>query len=99
MNDAIAHRTIWLQPAAPPQPAAGEPCNGCGVCCAAEPCPAGMLASFSRSGPCRLLRWDDSASRYRCGLMGAEGAAPGWRRRLAARWIAAGQGCDCTLQS
>jgi len=37
-------RTIAIHAAAPAKPALGEPCNGCGVCCAAEPCPVGMFA-------------------------------------------------------
>jgi hypothetical protein len=93
----MEHRTVWLQPDAPPQPAPGQPCNGCGVCCAAEPCPLGVLLSRRRRGPCRALQWDEAQARYRCGALAD--AAPGtWREKLARRWIAAGVGCDCTLQ-
>lgn len=87
---------------APPQPAWGEPCNGCGLCCLAEPCPVGMLVSRRRSGPCSALRWDDAGGRYRCGLLTDTAGVTGWRsawwlrgvRAVAQRWIAAGQGCD-----
>jgi hypothetical protein len=96
-------RTILLQPEAAPKPAAGQPCNGCGVCCTLAPCPVGMLYSGRRQGRCHAQRWQAEAARYRCGLL-AEPAAllPAAARplapvlsRLARRWIAAGSGCDC----
>jgi hypothetical protein len=80
-------RVILLHPEAPPKPDPGAPCNGCGVCCAAEPCPVGQLLSLKRRGPCRLLRWE--AGRYRCGAV--------QRLPVLARWISAGSGCDCDL--
>ena len=85
---------IRIHADAPLKPAMGDACNGCGVCCLAEPCPAGMLVSMKQSGACRALRWDAPARRYRCGLMqdGAGGATPwSW---LARRLIASGAGCD-----
>ncbi len=100
----MPHQVILLRPEAPPKPAAGAACNGCGVCCAAEPCPLGMLLSRRRRGACRALLWDDGTRRYRCGAI----AAPrrfvpwlpaAWTRRLAWRWIAAASGCDCDLQA
>ncbi|GAP38438.1 hypothetical protein [Piscinibacter sakaiensis] len=100
-------RVIYLHAEAPPKPAPGRPCNGCGVCCASEPCPLGMLASRRRRGACRLLRWDAGGARYRCGLLDAPGGAAGplrrhvaaaWRRFLARR-IGAGQGCDASLEA
>jgi Fe-S-cluster-containing hydrogenase component 2 len=83
---------IRIHALAPSKPVPGAACNGCGVCCLAEPCPAGMLFSLHRLGPCRALRWEQdeqAAVRYRCGLM-----ANRLLRPLVARWIAAGQGCD-----
>jgi hypothetical protein len=74
---------------APAKPPAGSACNGCGVCCLAEPCPVGIVVSRRRRGPCAALRWD--GTRYRCGMLAD---ATGWRARLLARWIAAGRGCD-----
>lgn len=49
----------------------------------------GMLVSLRRSGPCRGVRWDENARRYRCGLM-----TNALLRPLVQRWIAAGLGCD-----
>jgi hypothetical protein len=84
---------IHVHADAPLKPAIGAACNGCGVCCLAEPCPLGMLLSARRRGACRMLRWDDSTRRYRCGALGS-----GWWRSLARRWISAGSGCDCALE-
>ncbi len=102
-----AHRVVHIHPDAPPQPALGTPCNGCGVCCLAEPCPLGMVISRRRSGACDALRWDDAQALYRCGAISdAAGVlGPRWHwaaqllRRLARRWIAAGIGCDASLRS
>ena len=80
---------IRIHALAAPKPGLGAACNGCGVCCLAEPCPVGRVFSLRRTGACSALRWDEAAARYRCGLM----AQPALRR-LVARWIAAGKGCD-----
>ena len=97
------HRVILLHPAAPAQPGPGEPCNGCGTCCAAEPCPLGMLLSRRRHGACAALAWSEPEARYHCGALAEPGRwlpllPPAWGRVLAKRWIAAGMGCDATLQ-
>jgi len=94
-------RTVWLQPEAPPKPAPGAPCNGCGLCCLAEPCPLGVLLSRRRRGPCAALRWDTAARQYRCSAIteAPPGAWGALSRALARRWIAAGQGCDADLQA
>lgn len=85
---------IRIHADAPLKPAPGAICNGCGVCCLAEPCPVGMLVSLKRSGACRALRWNDAERRYRCGLMqDIAGSRTPWAR-LARRLIAAGAGCD-----
>ncbi|MEX1165924.1 MAG: hypothetical protein WEK74_03490 [Hydrogenophaga sp.] len=102
----MAHRIVHIQPAAPIKPALGEPCNGCGVCCLLEPCPLGQVISLKRSGACDALRWSETESLYRCGVLtDAPGVlGPRWRwaapmlRRLARRWIAAGEGCDASLE-
>ena len=99
-------QVIHIHPEAPSKPALGAPCNGCGVCCLAEPCPLGQVISRKRMGACDALRWDARQRLYRCGaLSDTEGVlGPRWRwaapllRRLAARWIAAGVGCDASLQ-
>lgn len=97
---------IWLHPSAPAKPAVGVACNGCGMCCAAEPCPLGVLLTRRRRGQCRALQWDDTAGHYRCAMLTRPEAVLGWRtpwavwmarrilQRLARRWIAAGTGCD-----
>lgn len=90
---------ILIHPAAPPKPALGAPCNGCGLCCLLEPCPLGMLASRKRTGACVLLRWSDAQGRYLCGAM-VDVPRNGWgrlRQHLARRWIAAGVGCDADM--
>ncbi len=105
-------RTITIHPLAPAKVPEGAACNGCGVCCLYEPCPLGMLLSRRRSGACQALRWQQD--RYRCGVLVDAGgvlaqALPRrvrWLervlasvlRRVGARWIAAGTGCDSSLQ-
>ena len=110
-NDT-AIQVIQIHPQAPAKPDWAAPCNGCGVCCLAVPCPVGMLVSRRRSGPCRALQWQESGKMYRCGLL----QAPSQRLQhfskpmrallllpaallawLARRWISAGSGCDSTL--
>lgn len=89
-----------LRADAPPKPAVGAPCNGCGLCCAAETCPVGMLRFLRRTGPCPALEW--SGDRYRCAFVaGTRRLLPlprAWTVRAAARWIAAGSGCDCRAE-
>jgi hypothetical protein len=97
------HRVIHIHPLAEPKPALGEACNGCGVCCAAEPCPVGMLVSRKREGACAALVWVDDERRYRCGVVSEPQRyikvrwLALWLGRAARRLIAAGKGCDCSL--
>lgn len=109
MPDRIVH----VEPEAPAKPFPGESCNGCGLCCLLEPCPLGVLLSRRRTGACTALRWDGDARQYRCGAMMAPAevvdsfmpaglrwmspAGTAFLKRMAARWIAAGQGCDSWL--
>lgn len=96
-------RIITLQAVPPEKPALGAPCNGCGVCCALETCPAARLLFLQRHGPCRALEWNDAERRYHCGLLRHPEAHIGWlpavlrgaAQHWAARAIAAGIGCDC----
>jgi len=85
MHDQV----IRIHPDAPAKPRSGAACNGCGVCCLAEPCPLGIVVSRRTRGACAALQWD--GLRYRCGLV--ESAGPRLARALR-RWIGAGRGCD-----
>ena len=93
---------IEIHAAAPLKPAVGEPCNGCGVCCAAEPCPVGVFVLLQFRGRCRALLWQPEPGRYVCGMVVRPAeylrwlpARLGpWAGRLFARRIAAGRGCD-----
>lgn len=101
------HTVILIHPAAPAKPEPGQACNGCGVCCAWQPCPLGMLVSRRRSGACLALKWQEADRRYSCAMVAAPAAVlpwlPGWAARvvqgMAKRWIAAGVGCDSDLES
>ncbi|CAA7611695.1 conserved hypothetical protein [Magnetospirillum sp. LM-5] len=79
---------VTLHQDAPAKPAWGQPCNGCGLCCAVTTCPLGRIRFWRIKGPCPALTWDDGGQRYLCRL-----ATNRWTRR----WIAAGIGCDCSL--
>lgn len=96
-------RVIHIQPEAPPKPGLGAPCNGCGVCCLAEPCPLGVLLSRRRRGACVALTWDGAQSRYQCGALLRAQARPAWLAwpavALLKRWIAAGAGCDAEWEA
>jgi len=103
---AIPHtpprRVILLHPSAPPKPDEGQPCNGCGMCCATDPCPLGVWLSRRRHGACAALQWNDAHTLYRCGAIAEPRRwlpwVPGrWAARLARRWVAAAQGCDSDL--
>lgn len=98
---------IHLHRQAPPKPPMGLPCNGCGLCCAAETCPLARLRFLRRQGPCPALEWTAAGptgepARYRCGLLlrprhywpGLPAWAAPLARRLTRRWIAAGSACD-----
>lgn len=94
---------IHLHPQAPPKPASGQPCNGCGLCCAWAPCPLGIWLSRRRSGACVALEWDAAQRLYRCGAVRDPARylrwlPPAWAARLARRWIAAARGCDATIE-
>lgn len=98
---------VRIHLAAPSKPARGAPCNGCGLCCLAEPCPLGMVLSRRRRGACVALRWSAESGRYLCGAVADPASVAGWRHPLAARafaalarrWIAAGAGCDADLSA
>ena len=97
---------IAIHAAAPPKPAPGAPCNGCGVCCAALPCPLSRLLLGHRHGACPALQWRKTDARYFCGMVTEPARFLGWlpqsleafAARRCARWIAAGRGCDSTIE-
>jgi hypothetical protein len=108
-------QVIHIHSKAPEKPALGRVCNGCGLCCLAEPCPLGMVLSAKREGACVALRWNEEAQHYRCGVVVDTREALGSALRpslrwlvpvlawplggLAQRWISAGSGCDSSLQA
>ena len=49
------------------KPAFGSPCNGCGVCCMAEPCPVAVTLIDAKDGPCPALEF--KGGRHWCGLL------------------------------
>ena len=93
---------IWLRREAPPKPETGTPCNGCGVCCAAEPCPVAQFWLWQRSGSCRVLEWDEQQRRYWCGMVRRPAHYLRWLPQRFEQWfaarvrrcIAAGSACD-----
>ncbi|VEB40852.1 Uncharacterised protein [Chromobacterium violaceum] len=92
-------QVVWLKAEAPAKPPPGLPCNGCGVCCAAAPC------------PCRDCCWAQvrflpgagmasAALSLRPAAHAAPPSAPPARLDrilvppLARRYLAIGRGCD-----
>lgn len=60
--------TIAMPPTVIAKPQRGQPCNGCGLCCALEPC--GLALEFidpQAQAPCPALERHDG--RYVCGLI------------------------------
>jgi hypothetical protein len=93
---------IELDPFAPGKPDYGAGCNGCGVCCAAGPCPVAFVFLLQFRGRCRALLWQEDAKRYVCGMVVFPDryvwVIPERMRervgRFVATRIAAGDGCD-----
>jgi hypothetical protein len=94
----MSARVIHVHPSAPAKPAEGATCNGCGVCCLAEPCPLGIVLSRRRHGACRALQWSETEHRYRCGALVLPSRLATALRPLLARWIGAGRGCDSSAE-
>ena len=53
----------------PVKPAMGSPCNGCGWCCAEEPCGVARqyIPDHPEEGPCLALEW--AVGRFACGMI------------------------------
>lgn len=98
-------QTIIIHAQAPAKPALGQPCNGCGVCCAAEPCPVSLAMLWPHQTPCRALIWQESTQRYVCGMVSEPARFLSWLpqrfNHLASqwfkRWIAANTACDADV--
>ena len=97
---------IELHSLAPDKPDYGARCNGCGVCCAAAPCPVAFVFLFQFRGRCRALLWQEDAARYVCGMVSFPDRyvwliPENWREpvgRFVATRIAAGDGCDSAAE-
>lgn len=97
---------ITIHVDAPAKPALGEACNGCGVCCAAEPCPVSLTLLWPHQAPCRALIWNEAEHRYLCGMVSDPARFLRWlpdrfslaASRLFKRWIAADTVCDADVE-
>jgi hypothetical protein len=89
----------------PVKPAYGSPCNGCGFCCAAEPCAIALehIAGHPAEGPCLALEFE--GGRFVCGMIRRPGHymglpndwADGPIGAMIANALGAGRGCDAEL--
>jgi hypothetical protein len=77
---------------APEKPREGQPCNGCGYCCAAEVCRVG-LAVYGKDtpAPCPAITFHDG--RFWCGVV--ESATPKMKP-IVELVLGVGFGCDAT---
>lgn len=73
-----------------PWPGEEKPCNGCGLCCAAEPCSIAVEAGADGPGPCPFLTAHDG--RWWCALVECEARAG--LPPLIADALAIGTACD-----
>ncbi|KQQ39146.1 hypothetical protein ASF58_22915 [Methylobacterium sp. Leaf125] len=86
----------------PVKPAFGSPCNGCGYCCAEEPCAIARenIPDHPEEGPCLAL--EHEGGRFVCGMIRRPGHymrlpndwADGHLGGLFAQALGAGRGCD-----
>lgn len=85
----------------PLKPAYDTPCNGCGFCCAAEPCRIAreFIPDHPEEGPCLAMEFE--AGRFVCGMIRRPGhymQLPDWADAhlggLFAQALGAGRGCD-----
>lgn len=86
----------------PVKPSFGSACNGCGYCCAVEPCKVAreFIPDHPTGGQCLALEWTEG--RFACGMI----RRPGYYMRLPNDWadgligsmiadaLGAGKGCD-----
>jgi len=50
-----------------PKPAEGAPCNGCGLCCIAEPCGISLQLGATAGQSCPFLIYEEA--RFWCGVI------------------------------
>lgn len=81
MPEAAWLRVEAITAKAPPKPDFGSPCNGCGFCCAAEPC--GVARQFVPGAidgaPCPAMEFE--GGRFWCGMVRRPGhylGLPAW---------------------
>lgn len=105
MPDATWHRVEAITARAPEKPAFGSSCNGCGFCCAAEPCGVARqhIPGCGPKGPCPAMEFKDG--RFFCGMI----RRPSHYMRLPNDWadevlggmiasaLGAGRGCDADV--
>ena len=65
--DILNNRLDSILPIALAKPKLGEPCNGCGYCCATEPCALAKEFLQCAAGPCVALQVIDD--KLVCGLV------------------------------
>jgi len=95
-------QTITIHASAPTKPVVGQTCNGCGVCCAAAPCPVSLALLKQTQQACLALQWNADQNRYFCGMVISPAHYLRWlpaslnpiASRIFKRWIAADQACD-----
>ncbi|MGE8128941.1 hypothetical protein ACQKQD_18370 [Methylobacterium sp. NPDC080182] len=88
----------------PEKPRFGEPCNGCGYCCALQPCAiAQEYLGAEDVGPCPALLFDHQDDRFRCGMVVSptrfmflppDAEADLILGTMFAEMLAVGRGCD-----
>ena len=83
----------------PAKPPFGAQCNGCGICCAIQPCKLAVDLLGATVGPCSAMEFD--AGRFWCGLVRSPGRylnTPEFGNELLsetiARSLGVSKGCD-----
>lgn len=88
-----------MSESAPEYPGYGMPCNGCGFCCAAEPCQIAVDYAGAAEGPCPAMQFE--GDRFVCGMvrnpsryMDVPPFADEIIGAMFARALGVGKGCD-----